>query len=97
KVAGNELRQESQVEPDKDHQCRESAPTFGIHPAADLGPPIMQSTEIPKERSSDHDVMEVRHDEISITNVNIDGERREKQPGHAADGEKSDEPERVEH
>src|SRR6185369_9296601 len=96
-VAGNELRQEGQVETDKDHQRRKPAPTFGIHPAADLGPPVMQAAEITKECAANHDVVEVGHDEIGITDMHIDGERCEKQPGHAANSEKADETERVKH
>src|SRR4029077_18473209 len=96
-VACHKLRQERQVEAYEDHQGRESTPTFRIHAAADLGPPVMQTTEIAHQCAAHHDVVEVRHHEIGIAQVYVDSERCQEQPGHTADCKQSDNPEGIEH
>src|SRR2546421_4817741 len=57
----------------------------------------MQPAEIPEQRAAHHDVVEVRDDKVRVADVNVYGERSQKQPGHAAESEQTDEAERIEH
>ena len=57
----------------------------------------MQTTEIAQQRPAHHDVVKVRDDEIRIAQVHVGSQRREKQSGHAADREQTDEAESVQH
>src|SRR4051794_12781894 len=56
----------------------------------------MQTTEIGGDRGTDHNEMEVRDDEVSVVQMNVEGECREYQPRDAADREQADEAQRVE-
>src|SRR6185295_17557902 len=96
-IPGHKLRQECQVEPDKDHERAESAPAFGVHAPADLGPPVVKTTEVSHQSSADHDVVEVSNDEVCVTQMHVHAERCQEQSGHAADREQADKAERVEH
>src|SRR5882724_12706486 len=96
-IAGDKLWQESQVETNEDDQCCESSPAFWIHASGNLGPPVMQATEIAHQSSADHDVVEMRDNEVGIAKVHVHRERGQKQPRHTADGEESDETESVKH
>src|SRR5579864_5152372 len=58
-VSENELRKEREVETDKHEQGGQPAPSFRIHAPGDFRPPKMHPTEIPHDRTADHDVVEV--------------------------------------
>ena len=57
----------------------------------------MHASEITHDRASDHNVMKVRDDKISVGDMHVDAQRGEKQAGKTAHGEKSEEAESVEH
>ena len=57
----------------------------------------MQSAHERHHHAADHDVMEMRDDEVGVVHVDIDGERRQKQSGQPADGKQADETQRIEH
>ena len=57
----------------------------------------MQPAHERRHHSADHDVMEMRDDEIGVGHMHIDGERGEKQSRQAADRKQPDETKRVEH
>ena len=69
----------------------------GYMPAGDLRPPVMQPAEIGRHHAADHDVVEMRDDEIGVGDIDVVGEAGEEQPGQAADGEQADESQRIEH
>ena len=48
-------------------------------------------------RAADHDVVEVRDDEVGVGHVDVEAERGEEQAGQAADREQADEADGVEH
>ena len=56
-----------------------------------------RAAEIGHDRAADHDVVEMRDDEIGVGEVHVERERGQEQPGQAADREQPDEAERVEH
>jgi hypothetical protein len=68
-----------------------------VEAAGDLRPPEVQAAEVAHDRAADHDVVEVRDDEVRVVDVDVDPERREEQAREAADREEADEAERVEH
>jgi hypothetical protein len=76
--AKDELRKESHIETEKDQDRRRACPVFGIEPAGDLRPPIMERAEIGGHHAPDHDVVEVRDDEIRIGDIDVEGEAGEK-------------------
>src|SRR5207248_2927841 len=57
--AENELREEGEIESDKDDQGGQAAPTFGIHAAGNFRPPEVDSRQIGHHHTADHDVVEV--------------------------------------
>ena len=93
-VAEDELREERQVESDEDEQRRDLGPGVGVHPAGDLRPPVVQAGEVAHDRAADHDVVEVRDDEVGVVQVDVEAERRQEEPGQAADQEQAQEAER---
>jgi len=57
----------------------------------------MQAAQIAKQGSSYHDVVEMRHHKVSVTDMHVYRQRCQKQSGHATNCEQSDEAKRVEH
>ena len=57
----------------------------------------MHAAEVSHDHAADHDVVEVGDYEISVGDVYVDAQAREKQAGESADGEEADEAEGVEH
>ena len=76
---------ERQVEADEDEQRRELAERVVVHPAGHLRPPVVQAGEVAHDRAAHHDVVEVRDDEVGVVQVDVEAERRQEQPGQAAD------------
>src|SRR6266850_8593483 len=64
---GDKLGHEGQIKPNEDHESSEASPSFRIHPPRNLWPPVMQTTEVTHERSTDHDVVEMCDHKIGIT------------------------------
>src|SRR6266478_1703812 len=96
-ITENELGEESQVKAEKDGHCSERCQTFGIEPAGHFGPPEMDAAQISHHRAPDHNIVKMSDDEISIMDMNINRQRREKKPGEPADGKKSNEAQSVKH
>ncbi len=96
-IAENELREEGEVEAYEKDEGGNARNPFGVHPAGNLGPPEMQSTEITHHRAADHDVVEVGDDEVGIVNVHVDAKAAEEQSGETTDEEQAEEAEGIEH
>ena len=96
-IAKNELGEESQVESDKENHSGKARESFRIQPACNLRPPKVQAADVTHHRASDHDVVEVGDDEISVVNVNVQTQAGEEQTGEASNGEQADEAQGVEH
>src|SRR5580692_402273 len=73
-IAENKLREERQVEPNEKSDCGRLRQTFGIQSAGNLRPPEVQSTDVAHHRAADHDVVEVRDDEIGVVKVDVQAE-----------------------
>ena len=43
-----------------------------VQPAADLRPPVVQAAEVAHDRAADHDVVEVRDDEVGVGDVDVE-------------------------
>ena len=67
---------------------------FVVEAAADLRPPVVQAAEISHDRAADHDVVEVRDDEVGVGDVDVQADRGEEEPGQPADREQPDEADR---
>src|SRR5437868_14227717 len=96
-VTEYELRRECQIKSDEDYEGGKTSPTFRIHAAADLGPPIVQATKISQQRSADHDVGKMRTDEIGVAEVNVRRQCRQKHARQSADRDQADEPKAINH
>ena len=96
-VADQELREEGQVEADEHQHRGELGPRLGIQLAGDLRPPVVHAAEVAHDRAADHDVVEVRDDEVGVVHVDVETHRGQEQSGQAADREQPDEAEGVEH
>jgi hypothetical protein len=73
-----------EIESHEYDQRRKTSPAFRVHAPANLGPPIVKSAEIGKQRPADHDVVEMRDDEICVADVNVSSQRSQEQSRHAA-------------
>src|SRR5262249_4411560 len=96
-VAQQELRKEGQIETYEHDERREAPPSLRIHAAADLRPPVVQAAQVAHEGASDHDVVEVRNNEIGVCEVHVQAERCQVKAGHSSDREEADESECVQH
>src|SRR5271154_616493 len=96
-VAENKLREECEVETYEQNYGRNARQKFRIHSAGDLGPPEVQSAHVAHHRAADHDVVKMGDHEVGVVQMNVQPQASEKQTGQAADQEKPDEAEGVEH
>src|SRR5215210_6213265 len=96
-VTDQELREERQVEADEYQAGGELGPPLRVKLPGDLRPPVVHPSEVAHDRATDHDVVEVRNDEVGIVNMDVEAHRGEEQPSQPADGEQADEPERIQH
>ena len=96
-IADHELREEREVEADEDDAGAQLREPFVVQAPADLRPPVVQPAEISHDRAADHDVVEVRDDEVRVGHVHVDADRRQEQSGEPSDREQPDEAVRVEH
>ena len=88
---------EGEVEAEEHQERREARPGFRVEPSGDLRPPEVQTGEIGRHRAADHDVVEMRDDEVGAGDLHVDGNRGEEETGQPADGEQTDESERIQH
>ena len=77
-ITHHELRKKCQIESEKGGQGRQLSPDLRIQTARYLRPPIMQTAHERGDHPSDHDVMEVRHNEVRVGHMNIHCERGKK-------------------
>src|SRR5262249_7463681 len=70
---------------------------FRIETPSHLRPPEVQPADVTHDRAADHDVVEVRDDEVGVMEMNVEAEASKEKAGKTADGEEADEAERVEH
>ena len=85
-IAEDELRKERQVEAEEHQDRGELRPELPDTPAGHLRPPEMDAAEIGHHRAADHDVVEMRDDEVGVVNVHVDGQAR---PETARSGRRS--------
>src|SRR5207237_565507 len=71
KIANDKLWEEGEVESDIHYQSGKLPELFGIHSAGNLRPPIMQPAHEGRDHSSDHYVMKMSDDEVSVSDVHI--------------------------
>lgn len=95
--AHDELDEEGGVETDKDKAEADTHQVLFEHTPRHLGPPIKETTEERHDGATHHRVVEVRHDEVRIVEVNVDRENTEEDPSEAADRKHPDKRQRVEH
>src|SRR5579863_6330506 len=96
-IAENELREKGQVKANEQGDRSGLGQPLGIQPAGDLGPPEVQSTDVPHHRTADHDVVKVRDDEVSVVQVNVETKARQEQAGQTAGQKKPYKPEPIKH
>src|SRR5258708_1290448 len=96
-VSEDELREEGQIETDEENHRGSPRERFRVEPPGNLGPPEVQAADVGHDCAADHDVVEVRDDEIGVVNVNVQAEAGEKETGEAADHEETNEAERINH
>ena len=95
--AQDELRKEGQVEAEEDHHRGDAPPDVRVHPAGDLRPPVVQPGEERGHHRADHDVVEMRDDEVGVMQVHVGAERRDEQAREPPHREQADEAQRVDH
>src|ERR1039458_6760059 len=91
KESQDELREERQVETQEYDHRRNLGPQGRIHSAGNLGPPEVEAPKIAHDRAPYHNVVEMRHHEVSVRKMDVHSERRQEQSGKSAHGKKSDE------
>src|SRR5271167_779674 len=96
-VAENKLREKCQIESYEQNHGGDTRQKFRIHSAGDLGPPEVQSADVSRYSAAHHDVVEMGDHEVGVVQMNVQPQTGEEQAGQAADQEKSDEAQRVEH
>ena len=68
------------LKPTNIQQRGELAPSrLGVEPPGDLRPPVVQSAQVAHDRAADHDVVEVRDDEVGVVDVHVEAHRRKEQ------------------
>ena len=70
-ITDDELWKEGKVEADENENGTELTADFRVHPAHEFRPPEMQSAQEGHDHATNHDIVEVGHDEVSIVEMNI--------------------------
>ena len=65
-VTQNELREEREIESDKDDKSRKLGPSFRVETPGYFGPPEMHPAEVAHHGAADHDVVKMGNDEIGV-------------------------------
>src|SRR4051812_47835754 len=97
KIAKEKLWEKRQVETDVGHDGRQLAELFGIEPACNFRPPVVQPAHKGRYHSSHHDIVKMRDNKVRVRHVDIDTERCEKQSRHAANGKQPNESQCIQH
>ena len=92
-ISQDELREEREIEADEQDYRRESSQRLRIHAAGHLRPPEVHAGQERPHHSSHHDVVEVRHDEVGLGQMDVQPERCEEDACQPADGKQADEAE----
>ena len=96
-MAGDEERYVGEVEADEEEHRAEVGDSLPIHAAEHLREPVVKCREEDNSGAAEHRVVEMRHDERCVVQVDVDRKRAEKQPRQPADGERDQEHQRPHH
>ena len=96
-VTQDKLREERQVESDEQNNGGDARQEFRIQTSRNLRPPEVDTTQIPHDCATHHDVVEVRHDEVGVMQVDIEAQASEEQSRQPADREEPDESQAIQH
>ena len=69
--AEEKLREEREVETEKQEDGGELRPPLWIQPPGDFRPPEMNASQVRRYRAADHDVVKMRDDEVCVGQMNI--------------------------
>src|SRR3546814_8554472 len=90
-IAKQKLREEGEIEDEKNQNSVRTSPHFIVHASEQLRPPEMNRSQECRNRAADHDVMEMRDDEIGVMDMHVYGQQREHQARQSAHHEQADE------
>ena len=91
------LDQEGGVEADEQHPEVDLAQRLVEHPAGELGPPEVEAGEHREHHGAEHDVVEVRDDEVGVGQVEVQRRAGQDDAGQAAEQERDQEADRPQH
>src|SRR3546814_1130689 len=91
-IAKQKLREEGEIEAEKNQNSGRTPPHFIVHASEHLRPPEMNRSQECRNRAADHDVMEMRDDEIGVMDMHVYGKQREHQARPSAHHERSEAP-----
>ena len=91
------LDEERRVEADEQQPEVPLAEPLVEHLAGPLGPPEVEAGEHREHDGAEHDVVEVRDDEVRVGHVEVERRRRQDDAGQATEGEGDQEADRPEH
>lgn len=74
-------REERQIESDKEEPKMPAAGNFVEHATGDFRHPVVEGGKERKNCGADQHVMEVRHDEIGVMDLNVERDGREHKTG----------------
>src|SRR5690606_39995954 len=95
--AHDKLGEEGDVQTNEHQECTNAPLHFRVDFARELGPPIVEASHEGCHGSTHHHVMEMRHHEVGVVQVDIDAHGRKENAGKPANCEHPKEGERVEH
>src|SRR3546814_3086497 len=75
-IAKQKLREEGEIEAEKNQNSGRTPPHFIVHASEHLRPPEMNRSQECRNRAADHDVMEMRDDEIGVMDMHVYGQQR---------------------
>src|SRR5258707_2087721 len=84
-IAKNKLREKCEIEAQKQSNRSDAGQKFRIQLASNFGPPVVQTADVTHHRASNHDVVKVGDDEISVVKMNVQAETSEEETAEADD------------
>src|SRR5438445_8978473 len=96
-VTQNKLREDIQVKSDEQNNGGDARQKFRIQTSSNLRPPEGDTAQITHDCATYHDVVEVRHDEVGVVQVDIEAQASEEQSRQPADREEPDESQAIQH
>ena len=87
----HELREEGDVESDKDDDACDDRSFLVVHPTSHLRPPMMQSADHSNQCRTHHDIVEMRDDKICVMQVHVGIECRQMDSSQSTNCKKEDE------